>query len=62
MGEKQTIIAVGAGGVSKIVYPNENRLQRVPNVKNVMEYIQRVDEMVGRKKNAIFGGIEDGNY
>jgi len=50
MEEKQTIIALGAGGVSKIVYPRENRLERVPNVKNVDEYINRVDEMIDRKK------------
>lgn len=50
MEEKQSIIALGAGGVSKIVFPKENRLERVPNVKNVDEYIKRVDEMVERKR------------
>lgn len=49
MEEKQSIIALGAGGVSKIVFPKENRLERVPNVKNIDEYIKRVDEMVQRK-------------
>ncbi|RKD28015.1 oxygen-independent coproporphyrinogen-3 oxidase [Caminicella sporogenes DSM 14501] len=50
MEEKQSIIALGAGGISKIVYPKENRLERVPNVKNLDEYINRVDEMIDRKK------------
>ncbi len=50
MEERQSIIALGAGGASKIVYPKENRLQRVANVKNINEYINRVDEMVTRKK------------
>jgi len=50
MEEKQSIIALGAGAISKIVFPKENRLERVPNVKNVEEYIKRVDEMVNRKK------------
>lgn len=50
MEERQSIIALGAGAVSKIIYPKENRLQRVPNVKSINDYISRVDEMIARKK------------
>ncbi|KAB3537282.1 coproporphyrinogen dehydrogenase HemZ [Alkaliphilus pronyensis] len=50
MEEKQTIIALGAGAVSKITFPKENRLERVPNVKDLQQYIARVDEMIERKK------------
>lgn len=50
MEEKQSIIALGAGAISKIVYPKENRFERVPNVKNVDDYIKRIDEMIDRKK------------
>ncbi len=50
MEEKQSIIALGAGAISKIAFPKENRLERVPNVKNLDEYIKRVDEMVERKR------------
>lgn len=50
MEEKQSIIALGAGAVTKVVYPFENRIERAFNVKNVDEYIRRVDEMVERKK------------
>ncbi|WP_427339093.1 coproporphyrinogen dehydrogenase HemZ [Caloranaerobacter sp. DY30410] len=53
MEEKQTILAVGAGGVSKIFFPDENRIERVPNVKNLYEYLKRVDEMVERKKSLL---------
>lgn len=53
MEEKQSIIALGAGAISKIVFPSENRFERVPNVKNVDEYIKRVDEMVERKRKQI---------
>ena len=53
MEERQSIIAFGAGGVSKIYYPAENRLERAPNVKNVTEYIARVDEMVDRKRKEL---------
>ncbi|WP_432401224.1 coproporphyrinogen dehydrogenase HemZ [Wukongibacter sp. M2B1] len=53
MEEKQSIIALGAGAISKITAPSENRFERVPNVKNVDEYIRRVDEMVDRKRKII---------
>jgi len=53
MEEKQTIIALGAGGVTKVVFPEENRIERVFNVKSVEEYVQRVDEMVERKKKLL---------
>lgn len=50
MEEKETIIALGAGAISKIFYPDEDRIERVPNVKSLTEYIKRVTEMVNRKK------------
>lgn len=53
MEERQSIIAFGAGGVSKIYYPAENRLERAPNVKNVTDYIARVDEMIERKRKEL---------
>lgn len=49
MEEKQTIVALGAGGSTKIVYPKENRIERVENVKSVKDYIERIDEMIQRK-------------
>ncbi len=52
MEEKQTILAAGAGGVSKIYIPSEDRIERVPNVKGLEEYIERVDEMIDRKKSS----------
>lgn len=48
MEEKQTIIAVGAGATSKIVF-EDDRIERIFNVKNVEEYIKRIDEMIERK-------------
>ncbi|MFR1707691.1 MAG: coproporphyrinogen III oxidase [Clostridium sp.] len=47
--EKQTIIALGADGVSKVVFLDENRIERFANVKDVKEYNKRVDEMIARK-------------
>lgn len=51
--ERQTIIACGAGAVTKVVFLDENRLERHFNVKDVREYINRVDEMVQKKLNLL---------
>lgn len=54
MEEKQTIIAIGAGASSKVVFKGENdgsyRIERIENVKDVNNYIERIDEMIERKK------------
>jgi coproporphyrinogen III oxidase-like Fe-S oxidoreductase len=47
--EKQTIIALGADAVCKIVFLEENRHERFANVKDVREYINRIDEMIEKK-------------
>ena len=51
--ERQTIIALGADAVSKIIFMDENRIERAPNVKDVIEYTKRVKEMVHRKKKIL---------
>ncbi|MGI6177035.1 MAG: coproporphyrinogen dehydrogenase HemZ [Eubacterium sp.] len=56
MDEHQSILALGAGGVSKRYYPSMNRLTRVPNVTNYTQYIDRVDEMIKRKYEGFFKG------
>lgn len=50
MEEKQTILALGAGAITKIVYDNNQKIDRVPNVKSLEHYIDRIDEMIERKK------------
>lgn len=54
MEERQTIIGCGAGTTTKRVFPKENRVERAENVKNVEQYISRVDEMI-RRKRTLFG-------
>ena len=49
MEEKQTIVAIGAGTISKRVYP-DGRIERCDNVKDVNQYIERIDEMIERKR------------
>jgi oxygen-independent coproporphyrinogen-3 oxidase len=50
MEEQQTILALGAGGMSKFVFHEENRIERVDNVKSVLDYISRIEEMIARKQ------------
>ena len=50
MEEKQTILAAGAGGSSKFVFAADH-IERVENVKDVTQYIGRIDEMIGRKRS-----------
>lgn len=72
MEEKQTIIAMGAGASTKIVFQNETeggqagRIERIENVKDVTNYIQRIDEMIERKRKfsvkIIFNEWTGGTY
>ena len=55
MEEKQSIIALGAGGSTKLVYPEEKRIERIENVKSVKDYMERIDEMIRRKKDGFPG-------
>ncbi|MGL5822142.1 MAG: coproporphyrinogen III oxidase [Sarcina sp.] len=49
--DTQTIIAIGADAVSKVVYIEEGkgRIERFANVKDVKEYINRAEEMIEGK-------------
>ena len=60
MEEKQSIVAAGAGASTKVVLPYEipapgskngrmTNLIRIENVRDVGEYISRIDEMIERK-------------
>ena len=51
MEETQSIYAAGAGASTKLYDKETGRIERVFNVKNVDEYIARIDEMIERKRN-----------
>lgn len=55
MEETTHILALGAGGISKRIYPEQGRIEREPNVSNIEQYIARVEEMVGRKRRLFLG-------
>lgn len=49
MEEVQTIISLGCGGVTKTVDRKTDRIERIFNVKEPKDYIERIDEMLHRK-------------
>ncbi len=49
MEETQTILALGGGGVSKVILPECDRIERVFNFKSPIEYINRFDEILTKK-------------
>ncbi|HOO80311.1 MAG TPA: coproporphyrinogen dehydrogenase HemZ [Lachnospiraceae bacterium] len=49
MEEVQSIVALGAGSVSKRVF-GDGRIERCDNVKDVSLYLERIDEMLERKR------------
>lgn len=51
--ENISIVSLGADAITKIVFEEENRIERYPNVKDVREYINRIDEMISKKIEAI---------
>lgn len=50
MEDTASILACGANGVSKRIFFDENRIERAGNVKDIKLYIERIDEMIERKK------------
>lgn len=47
--ELQTIVALGAGSITKRVF-EDGRIERCDNVKDVGLYIEKIDDMIERKK------------
>lgn len=55
MEEVQTIVALGAGSISKRIY-SDGKIERCENVKDVAQYIGRINEMIERKR-VLFGEL-----
>lgn len=49
MEDTSSVIALGAGAISKRVFNLENRIEREPNCKFIEDYISRIDEMIEKK-------------
>ena len=52
MEEVQTIVALGAGAITKRVFP-DGRIERCENVKEVNLYIEKIEEMIERKRRLL---------
>lgn len=52
MEEVQSILALGAGASTKLVLAKD-RIERIENVKDIKNYIERIDEMIERKRSGI---------
>ena len=55
MEEHTHILAFGAGGISKRVFPEEGHIERQPNVSNIEVYLDRYPEMAQRKRDLFLG-------
>ena len=53
MEETAPVLALGAGGITKWLFERDLRIERAANLKNIEEYIHRIDEMVDRKRALI---------
>ena len=53
MEETTSVLALGSGGISKCVMRQEEKILSAPNIANIEQYIDRVDEMIERKR-AVF--------
>lgn len=51
--EQEPVLAFGAGSVTKWVDGENKTITRIENLKNVEQYISRIDEMIGRKMNIV---------
>jgi oxygen-independent coproporphyrinogen-3 oxidase len=49
MEELRTVVALGGGGVTKLVAPEVGRIERIFNAKYPYEYIGGIDELIARK-------------
>ena len=49
-----SVIALGAGGISKRVWENRKLIKRSPNMMDPYRYIERIDEMIERKRQLFF--------
>ncbi len=59
MDETHTVLAAGAGAVTKLREPGGNRIERIFNYKYPYEYLARFDEVLARKKQveAFYGAL-----
>ena len=50
MEEQRTILALGAGGLSKYVSHDPHYITREDNGKSVLDYISRINHLIDKKR------------
>ncbi len=50
MEERHTVMGCGAGTTTKVVFPEENRVERLENIKNIQDYLPRFREVLEKKR------------
>ncbi len=58
MEETAPVLAMGPGAITKWLFARDLRIERAANLKNIEEYINRVDEMVDRKRALILPEVK----
>ena len=53
MEQRQTILGAGSGASTKLIHENGTRVDRVENVKDLQQYLTRIEEMTERKRKGI---------
>ncbi len=51
MEELCDVLAFGAGAISKRIFPDEARIERAANIKDLRMYLERLDEVMERKRS-----------
>ena len=53
MEEKIDIFGAGAGASTKLVNPFKGNVERIANSKNVDDYIERIEDMLDKKRESV---------
>jgi oxygen-independent coproporphyrinogen-3 oxidase len=51
--ERETIVGIGVDAVTKLVYLDENRIERIANKKSLEEYIKTIGLSIENKIKAL---------
>ena len=51
MEENISVFSFGAGSISKVVSISDKKITRCPDIKQVSDYIIRIDDIIERKHN-----------
>ena len=59
MEEMLSVAACGAGAISKLIFPSQNRIERLANIKDVKMYLERFDEQMHKKEKFLSNSTQE---